>query len=456
MRSGACAASRIAANPPQLTATIGTRGEPQAVEDLGEPDAVVVVLHRWARVRRLDRLTDHVDRVDPERREQRRELDEHVCRARHRTVKDDQARRIDRSADEHVAVTELRRDASALGGDVQARAEPIEPLDHPRFRFVVLEHGLHRVRFRLPRAGRRPSRCCWTRRVAPTSSSMAPTHRATGTGRARAADAREHDRGRHAQPALASCSRARSTTSAPTRSARRRVGAAVTPTTAQGSDPRRDGAALQKPRATAFGCSSCAPATSSDRTLRTAGSARARRSPAASSLRSIPARGDVGHAWAYLPDVAETIARLLERAADLETFDVFHSADIGSRAASRWPRRRGAWDGLGSAGSAVPVVRGLPDRAVQRDAARDDRDALPVVAGGSSSTTASSSRSSAANPTRRSTPRWPSALAVSDRAAISADRAACTRTPRRSGRAGAAGVPTAATARPGSCRAEGD
>lgn len=30
------------------------------------------------------------------------------------------------------------------------------------------------------------------------------------------------------------------------------------------------------------------------------------------------------HAWAYLPDVAETIARLLERERDLAVFDVFH------------------------------------------------------------------------------------------------------------------------------------
>lgn len=37
-----------------------------------------------------------------------------------------------------------------------------------------------------------------------------------------------------------------------------------------------------------------------------------------------PGTRDVGHAWAYLPDVAETIARLLERAADLQPFDVFH------------------------------------------------------------------------------------------------------------------------------------
>jgi nucleoside-diphosphate-sugar epimerase len=34
--------------------------------------------------------------------------------------------------------------------------------------------------------------------------------------------------------------------------------------------------------------------------------------------------GDVGHAYAYLPDVGETTARLLEREADLADFEVFH------------------------------------------------------------------------------------------------------------------------------------
>jgi nucleoside-diphosphate-sugar epimerase len=37
-----------------------------------------------------------------------------------------------------------------------------------------------------------------------------------------------------------------------------------------------------------------------------------------------PGPPDVGHAWAYLPDVATTIARLLDREADLQPFDVFH------------------------------------------------------------------------------------------------------------------------------------
>ncbi len=43
-------------------------------------------------------------------------------------------------------------------------------------------------------------------------------------------------------------------------------------------------------------------------------------------LRSVvyPGEPDVGHAWAYWPDVATTIARLLDREADLEPFEVFH------------------------------------------------------------------------------------------------------------------------------------
>lgn len=44
------------------------------------------------------------------------------------------------------------------------------------------------------------------------------------------------------------------------------------------------------------------------------------------ALRSVtyPGKPEVGHAWAYLPDVAETIARLLDRKDDLKPFEVFH------------------------------------------------------------------------------------------------------------------------------------
>jgi nucleoside-diphosphate-sugar epimerase len=43
-------------------------------------------------------------------------------------------------------------------------------------------------------------------------------------------------------------------------------------------------------------------------------------------VRSIlyPGGPNVGHAWAYLPDVAAAIAQLLEREAELDGFDVFH------------------------------------------------------------------------------------------------------------------------------------
>jgi nucleoside-diphosphate-sugar epimerase len=41
-----------------------------------------------------------------------------------------------------------------------------------------------------------------------------------------------------------------------------------------------------------------------------------------------PGRKGVGHCWAYLPDAAETIARLLDREAELEPFARFHFAGI--------------------------------------------------------------------------------------------------------------------------------
>jgi nucleoside-diphosphate-sugar epimerase len=37
-----------------------------------------------------------------------------------------------------------------------------------------------------------------------------------------------------------------------------------------------------------------------------------------------PGKADVGHGWAYLPDLARTIAALLDRASELEPFAVFH------------------------------------------------------------------------------------------------------------------------------------
>ena len=47
--------------------------------------------------------------------------------------------------------------------------------------------------------------------------------------------------------------------------------------------------------------------------------------PRASFARSTPpGLANVGHAWAYLPDMAEATAQLLDREAELAPFDVFH------------------------------------------------------------------------------------------------------------------------------------
>ncbi|TCT04991.1 NAD(P)H-binding protein [Aquabacter spiritensis] len=61
-----------------------------------------------------------------------------------------------------------------------------------------------------------------------------------------------------------------------------------------------------------------------------------------------PGAPGVGHAWAYLPDVAETFARLAEREADLPVFARFHFD--------------GQWDADGTAmTSAIRRVAGAPD-----------------------------------------------------------------------------------------------
>jgi len=39
-----------------------------------------------------------------------------------------------------------------------------------------------------------------------------------------------------------------------------------------------------------------------------------------------PARRGVSHAWAYLPDVGETMAQLMDRERAMRDFDVFHFA----------------------------------------------------------------------------------------------------------------------------------
>ena len=66
-----------------------------------------------------------------------------------------------------------------------------------------------------------------------------------------------------------------------------------------------------------------------------------------------PGEPGVGHAWAYMPDVAETMVRLLEREADLAPFDTFHMA--------------GHWDPDGQAMTAsIARVVGRPDLPVRR------------------------------------------------------------------------------------------
>ena len=61
-----------------------------------------------------------------------------------------------------------------------------------------------------------------------------------------------------------------------------------------------------------------------------------------------PGPSEVGHAWAYLPDLAEATARLLDREADLVRFETFHFA--------------GHWLARGEEmGAAIRRVAGRPD-----------------------------------------------------------------------------------------------
>lgn len=68
---------------------------------------------------------------------------------------------------------------------------------------------------------------------------------------------------------------------------------------------------------------------------------------------SYPGKRGVGHQWAYLPDVAETMVRLLERSDALETFAVFHM--------------EGHWDADGTRMiGAIREASGNPDIKVRR------------------------------------------------------------------------------------------
>lgn len=51
-----------------------------------------------------------------------------------------------------------------------------------------------------------------------------------------------------------------------------------------------------------------------------------------------PGRSGVGHAWAYLPDAAEAVARLLDRPDDLEPFARFHFAGYWDADGTEMPR----------------------------------------------------------------------------------------------------------------------
>ena len=66
-----------------------------------------------------------------------------------------------------------------------------------------------------------------------------------------------------------------------------------------------------------------------------------------------PGKPGTGHAWAYLPDAGETIARLLDRADELEPFARFHF--------------QGDWDADGTAmPRAIAEAVGRPDTKVER------------------------------------------------------------------------------------------
>jgi nucleoside-diphosphate-sugar epimerase len=85
-----------------------------------------------------------------------------------------------------------------------------------------------------------------------------------------------------------------------------------------------------------------------------------------------PGRPGVGHAWAYLPDVAEAMARLVEREAALGAFETFHFAghwDADGTAMvsairravgdQELPVRRFPWGLVAAASPFVPLFREL-------------------------------------------------------------------------------------------------
>ncbi|MEH6410236.1 MAG: NAD-dependent epimerase/dehydratase family protein [Hyphomonas sp.] len=66
-----------------------------------------------------------------------------------------------------------------------------------------------------------------------------------------------------------------------------------------------------------------------------------------------PGKPGIGHAWAYLPDFAETVARLVDKEADLAAFESFHF--------------NGHWLGDGrELAERVRIVAGVPDAPIKR------------------------------------------------------------------------------------------
>ena len=91
-----------------------------------------------------------------------------------------------------------------------------------------------------------------------------------------------------------------------------------------------------------------------------------------------PERPGTRHAWAYLPDLAETFARLAEREAELGAAAVFQ---FGGHVL-RGPRHGGGrapGGGRHAADPRLPLGARLRGGAVQHHDAGADRDALPVA-----------------------------------------------------------------------------
>ena len=96
-----------------------------------------------------------------------------------------------------------------------------------------------------------------------------------------------------------------------------------------------------------------------------------------------PGAKGVGHAWAYLPDAGEAVARLLDRSGELKPFARFH---FGGRV-GRGRHRHGAGGGggrepAGHPGEGDALGAGRAGRAVRGNAAGGLQDALPVAGAG--------------------------------------------------------------------------